>query len=73
MKIEFSEEEMAWLYSGLPMNSTTMSRAVPHQKLRELLDFKAQCEVSARLITNLQETISEMRLNHRDGIDSGYF
>ena len=40
MTIDFTDEERVWLYEGIPINSTTMSKAVPHQKLRELLDFR---------------------------------
>lgn len=44
MKIEFTSEEIAWLFSGLPINSSVMSKAVPHSKLRELFDFKEKAE-----------------------------
>lgn len=51
MKIEFSKEESEWLYTGIPINSTTMSRAVPHIKLRELFDCrKALFEIDVSCI-----------------------
>ena len=57
----FTQDEIFWLYDGIPMNSSTMSKAVPHQKLRELFDFKAQCAVSAEVITRLQAEIERRK------------
>lgn len=36
--VSFSDEESNWIISGLPINSTTKAKAIPHSKLRELFD-----------------------------------
>jgi hypothetical protein len=42
--LKFSDEEIAWLYKDLPVNSTVMTKAIPHEKLRALFDMKAAWE-----------------------------
>lgn len=42
--VSFSDEELTWLISGMPINSSTKATAVPNFKLRELLDSKKELE-----------------------------
>ncbi len=65
-EIKFTDEEISWFYAGLPTNSSVMMRAIPREKLRELLDFRAQYAASAEAIIRLTEELEAMNARYEE-------